>query len=307
MRDYLVSGVPLRDPQGKYFIDYTRSVLLGDLSRTINSNSTYGYHGDTPETDNYFGTSKETIVLNVLGDDKEEHQKFLKGFHSLFSRIDFPIVTAPQRSSLAAGSGRAGRSFNVSNDLVHTARGRMVGSLAIERLNETTARITIILELISGFYRSLNEYTSASIPITAATVTADLAAIAGDSTAPITVGKMRVKGPIAVGGWVRVYDRALARGVGVRAPVSTAISATEYVILDFETLKASKATTDSWTGTTNMDNRVDIFGEGAFFFDAGEPESNWPDSMDYSATLKSVGYTAGTTAVEFRVKRSYLS
>jgi len=306
MRDYIVSGVPLRDPLGEWGIDYTASTLVSDVSRTILDGSIFGFHGGAPDPENYFGTGRESLVMNVLGDDKDDHKMILTGLLGLFGRKDFTVLSAPQRTPLAGGLARAGQSFTVDPSLLRTAQFRQVGSAGIERINERTARVTFVLENINAFYRSVSDYTTASIPITAASQAVDLTALLGDSNAPITAGLVRVKGPLAVSGLLKVQDSVSGKSVGLRPTV--ALAATEYVVIDMATLKANKNTTDSWaqTGGADWSARVDLGGEGAFVFDSGAPAGTWPaGGFVYGGTIAATGFTSGTTAMDFRLKRSY--
>lgn len=306
MKDLIINGVPLRDPLGgKYGIDYTASTFLSDAQRMVSGGgSVYGFHGDLPETENWFGTSRETLTLNVMGDDNTEHNALLNAFHGMFTAKDFDVVAAPQRSPLAVGSGRNGRTFNVDANLLKIAKVRGIGSPALERLNERTARMTVILEKIYGFWSSQNEYTTALIPITAASQEVDLTSDLAGSNAPIIDGKIRIKGPLsAATGQVVVYDKGTTRGLGIK--VIPALTASQYVIIDMLTMKASMVTSDTWTGGTDFSARVVITGDGQFSLDHKESFA-FPTSFSYGATVVSAGYTSGSTAVQFRLRRSFL-
>lgn len=305
MKDLIVSGVPLRDPVGgKYGIDYTASTFLADGSRAVATDSVYGFHGDRPQVRNWFGTSRETLTLNVMGDTNTEHNELLSGWQGLLTQKDFDVVSAPQRSPLAGGTGRTGRSFNVSPDLIKTARCRMVGNPAIERLNEKTARLTAILEKIYGFWSSLVEYTSVSAPIAGSPQVVDLSSVALGSTAPIIDGKIRVKGPFTSIGQIMITDNASGAGIGLK--FTTSLPSTSYVIIDMLTMKASVVTSDVWVGGIDYTPRVIINGDGQFSIDPKEPLS-FPASFVYGVTVASSGYTAGTSAIQFRLRRSYHS
>jgi hypothetical protein len=426
----------------------------------ITSGGLFGFHGDVAERENYFGTSKETLVLNVLGDDKEEHNALLRGIRGLFARKDFTVLTSPQRtplvvenaipdpepdaltdwnanslalvtapwdalktaaqttssgsfvhhifsrrnttrvfkagetikvtakvaasnparqfwisphsrtpnaypasplasaSPITAGAGwqtvsftcvltadialgqadvalvssavppasetmtmgdvtfeslshpgRDNRSFNIAADFLRTGLFRAVGSPAVERINEKTARVTWILENIWGFYRSVSDFTTSQLLMTSNTMTWDFSATALGSNAPIDSGLLRIKGPVnSGGGFLRVADATSGKTIALKP--TTNLLATEYVVIDIATLKANKVTTDSWatTGGTDWTARVEIGGEGSFSFEPGSPSVGFPDVGGFSyggtAVLNS-GSTA--TGVEFRFKRSYLS
>ena len=141
MRDYIVNGVPLRDPLGQWYVDYTRSELSGSAARTVPGQQPYGYHGDPAPREGFFTTSQETIVLNVVGSTKDEFNALLRGFQGLFGRPTFDVLSAPQRSALGNGSARAQQMFSVSSSLVRRALGRRIGSIAVERIDEAAARL----------------------------------------------------------------------------------------------------------------------------------------------------------------------
>ena len=66
MRDFIVGGVPLRDPQGQWTIDYTRSSLGNAPAREITGEQPFGFHGDPVAREGFFGVSRDTIVLNLI-------------------------------------------------------------------------------------------------------------------------------------------------------------------------------------------------------------------------------------------------
>lgn len=306
MREYLVSGVPLRDPLGEWFIDYTRSTLFSDVSRTITSDSPYGYHGDVVSQEGYFGSARESVVLNITGATQAAFEQNLRGFQGLFARPEYLVVSAPQKSALAGGTARFGQTFSASADLQRRSTFRMVGSMAIERIDAAACRATIILENRLAFWRTPNFYTTVAAAINAVAQTVSLNTVAADSTAPLTEGTLRIKGPLALNGAVLVRDRDAPRAV--RYTAVTALAATEYVLVDLASLKARLVTTDTWdmTAGTDVSSRLDVTGDGPMHFTPGDPKAFPAEAFAYAATLASTGYSAGT-AIEIRVKRSYLS
>lgn len=306
MRDYIVAGVPLRDPLGQWFIDYSRSSLVTELSRALAGSQPYGYHGSPSPKEGFFGTGRETVVLNIVGNNKDDHNALLRGFLGLFGRPTLTITSAPQRSALSGGSARYGQTFSVSADLIRLSTFRLVGSPAVERVDEAASRVTFILENVLAFWSSQNYYTSSPLVLAGSTGTLDLKPTLADSQAPITDGLIRIKGPISAAGSVIVRDRTTTRNVKYTAV--TALAASEYVVIDIFRLTARLQTTDSWSTTTGTDvsNRIDVSGPGVMGFSPGDVVA-FPDSSDYAATIVASGHTNGSTAVETRLRRSYLS
>lgn len=304
MRDYIVNGVPLRDPLGQWYVDYTRSDLAGSAARTVPGQQPYGYHGDPAPREGFFTTSQETIVLNVVGSTKDEFNALLRGFQGLFGRPTFDVLSAPQRSALGNGSARAQQMFSVSSSLVRRALGRRIGSIAVERIDEAAARLTIVWENLWAFWRSYDSYTSASAALTTSPQDIDLAATADDSEAPIASALIRIKGPIALNGYVLIRDRGTARSV--RYAAKTALGASEYVLIDAATLRARLLTTDTWSMVSGTDVSNRISAGQMLYFTPGEVLS-FPGGGEWFVRVDSSGYTSGSTAVEVRMQRSYLS
>lgn len=304
MRDYIVSGVPLRDPQGQWFIDYTRSSLTTELTRTLTGDAPYGYHGDAISRNGFFGTGRETIVLNLIGSNKDNYNALLKGFQGLFQRPEYPVVSAPQRSTLSAGTARQGQSFSVASDLTRQGTFRTVGTIVTERVDEAAARLTMIVENRLAFWMSTVYYTALQA-ITSTPVTIDLETILADSDAPVTDGLIRIKGPISAAGSVTVRDRDQAQTVKYNSV--TALASTEYVVIDMATLSARLQTLDSWSLTTGTDvsTRLEKTGDGPMTFTPGDVVT-FPSSFNYAGVITAAGHTSATT-VEVRVRRSYLS
>lgn len=304
MREYIVAGVPLRDPLGQWFVDYTKSSLTGDTARSVPGQQPYGYHGDPYPREGFFSPSQETIVLNLVGNDGPDYAALLRGFQSLFSRPTVPVLSAPQRTGLSNGTSRASQGFSGPSAAVRAALGRKLGSIAVERVDEAAGRLTIIWENLWAFWRSTEAYTSVSTPITTNQQDIDLATTAGDSGAPIAGAIFRIKGPLAAAGSVLLRDRDTARSVKYTA--TTALGAGEYVLIDGATLRGRLVTSDTWdmAAGTDVSNRVDA---GAIMYLTPGDVVSFPGGNAWSLRVNSAGYTSGTTAVEVRLQRSYLS
>lgn len=302
MRDLIVDGVPLRDPLGEWGIDYTRSKMLPELERGHDSDPPYGFHGNPSDTpgEGYFGTSRETWVLNVFT------KAALLALQGLFQRPELPCLSAPQRTLLNSDTVRIGATFNTAVDNIRTARMRMVGSPALERINEETARLTLIMENLNAFWMSSAHYSSARALLTSASVPISLDILMADSNAPVTEGQVRFKGPISAGGHIAVLDRGNPFR-SIRYTATVALAANEFVVADLATMKARLRTTDtSWDLTTGTDvsHRVTSSGDGAFHLTQA-PGANWPHApWNYTATAVN-NLATSAAGVELRLRRSY--
>jgi len=310
MREMIVDGIPLRDPLGEWFIDYTQSKLVADVSREFDSDPPYGYHGNPQNVvdEAYFGVGTETWVLNVIGSSKADFEVNLRGILGLVQRPELTVLGAPQFSGLNAGSARVGQTFNVSADLVTQAKMRMIGSPAKKRIGPDAMELTLIMENLWAFWMSRDYFTSAMTALTSASQAIVLDSTMADSSSPVTDGLVRIKGPIAAGGYVIIQDRANPFRA-IRYSAVTALGASEYVVIDMGTLAARLQTTDTWamTGGTDVGSRATSAGDGAFYM-LGALGANWPAGpYNYTVTCVSSGYTSGSTAVGFRVRRSYLA
>ncbi len=312
MRELIVDTVPLRDPLGEWWVDYTRSLTMPTLSRAFSSDPPYGYHGNpaTPATEEaFFGTAAETWVLSVTGTDKDDFNVNLRGLLLLFQRPELAVLSAPQRSALASSTARFGASFagGVSVDAVQVARMRLKGDPVRDYVDEQTCRLTLILDNLGPFWSSNLYYTSAASTMSASPLTIPLDTTVSDSTAPIVDGLIRFKGPISAGGTMTVQDRGNPfRSITYKATV--ALASTEYVVVDIATLKARLNTTNVWTFTTGTDvsSRISTSGDGAFYLSPTMGSSFPAGPNSFTATAVGVGHTTAT-AVDFRLRRSYLA
>ena len=306
MRDYIVAGVPLRDPQKQWWIDYRASSLGSEVSRSIPGDQPYGYHGDPSSREGFFSTSRDTLVLIIVGNNKDDFNAMYRGFQGLFDRPELSVVSAPQRSGLSGGTARNGQTFSVTTDIQRIATIRKVGSIAREYIDEAASRLTIILENRLAFWSSFLQYTAPTLVVSAPASIMDLQATLADSQAPVGDGLIRIKGPISIGGYVQVCDRDTPRNVKYTAV--TALGSTEYIVIDMAKLTARLQTTDTWASTTGTDvgNRLSSSGGGVMSFTPGAVVS-FPTQNDYWATVVASGHTNGSTAVEVRARRSYLS
>lgn len=312
MRDLLVNGVPLRDPLGNWTPDYTRSSLFGSVSRATPTTEQIGYHGVDSSGPSFFGSAQYSLVLNLQAADKDEYNTLFRALQALFGGPSYQLVSAPQRSSLVnkpSGSPRSDRTFNVDPDDLQVATARTIGSIAVERLTERAARLTIVIELPGGFWQSQNNYSLGSTPLPQGTTTIDLTSsgLAGESTAPITEGLIRVRGVLAQGSALQIRDRGLAdRALVIRPAV--ALQVNQYILVDPRTLNARLLTTNTWSLTAGSDARslIELTGNGGFTFEPQLGFDDFPSTPNrYWATVVKTDSVAAQ--IEMQLRRSYLS
>jgi|SRR6478609_3164224 len=310
MRDLIINGVPMRDPLQKWRPDYTRSSLLNTVSRAAPSTDQIAYHGVDATGPAYFGAGQHTLVLNLEAANREEFYQLLTALQSLFSAPILKLTSAPQISPLRSAPTnrqRANRTFNVASGLIREATARMIGSLAVEYINERVARLTAVIELPGAFWYSQDQYTN-GMEVTQGTNTLDLTElnIAGDSTAPMGEGLLRVEGQLASGATLTIRDRGLVdHGLVIRP--TALLQPTEFLLIDLKTLNARKQTSATWdiTAGTDARNYLELTGNGGFVF---EPEAGFdlfPSTPNryWASVIKNDSEPA---QIDLRMGRAYL-
>lgn len=308
MRDLIVNGVPLRDPLRQWSIDYTRSTLFSAVSRRFESESAVGFHGVQSTRESFFTSGQGTIVLNVQGNTAEEFNRNASALQSLFNLNSYTVRSAPQKSPLIQAdpdplAQRSGRVFDVPSYLLREARTRTVGSIPLERINDRAGRLTIILERPATFW-SGSDWFSAVL----ASGINDLSAlnVSGDSTAPLVLGKVRIKGPFAAGGYVTISDQGRTDKSVTFSP--GALTASQYMLVDLNTMMATIGTSSGWDlAGTDARSKISSVGSGSFTLEPETVTYGFPDVTNrYRLSLLLVGNSAGSqVAVNYR--RSYLS
>lgn len=307
MRDLIINGVPLRDPLKMWSIDYTRSSLFSQLSRRFMSEDAIGYHGVDVSGPSFFSSAQDSLVLNLQAADKDEWNMSYRALQAVFMQPSLSLVSAPQRTALVVGSGRINRTFNASPDDIQVATARMLGTIAVERINERAARLTVLLERPNSFWMS-QEAEEGSISTLAGTTTGIEIVTAANSTGPITDGLIRIQGPITSGVKVTIRDRDRPENAVSIVPSQTVI-ASNYILIDLRSLLAKRLTTNIWDITQGVDARgwLSISSDGGFNFTPEFPGSEFPDFPNrYFMTVIRDG-TDTTMTIQTRLRRSYLS
>lgn len=312
MRDLIINGVPLRDPQKMWFIDYRRSSLFSQISRRFLSEDSIGYHGVDWSGPAFFSSAQDSIVLNLQAPNKDSWNTAFRAISAIFMQESLQLVSAPQRTPLVAGSGRINRTFDASPDVLQVATGRTLGTIAVERINERAARLTILIERPDSFWQSPGQIESAAVPLAGTNTTIELTGMF-DSTGPITDGLIRIKGPLANGVSVEIRDRGRvdnALKFTVPSSPSPSYASGDYLLLDIRTLMAKKMTTNNWNidaGVIDARGSISISSQGGFALTPETPGPGFPDIPNrYYIEVVRDG-TDITSEVQTRLKRSYLS
>lgn len=307
MRDLIINGVPLRDPLKMWFIDYRRSSLFSQISRRFSSEDQVGYHGVDASGPSFFTAAQDSIVLNLQAATKDSWNMAYRALDAMFMQSSLELVSAPQRTPLVAGSGRIDRTFDALPGLLQVATARTLGSIGVERINERAARLTILIERPNSFWLSPELLLGATTTLDTTSETIELAELE-DSTAPITDGMIRLRGPFASGVTVTVRDRGRTdNSISVTMPQS--VPSGSRILIDLRTLKARLVTTDTWDITLGTDVRgwLSISSHGGFTLTPEFPGPAFPEMPNRYYLVVVRDGTDVTSQIRTNLRRSYLS
>lgn len=310
MRELIVNGVPMRDPLGKWRPDYTRSSILSSISRAAPTSEQIGYDGVDASGPAFFTSAQETLVLNLQAASEDEYYQLLESLQSLFSTQFYTVQTAPRKTALATPPGaslRVNRTFNATPGIVRTALTRTIGSVIVERVGINAGRLTIVMERPGAFWQSLEEYPmTQNVGNGTSTVDLTLGGVAGNSTAPITEGYLRIRGAFASNATITIRDRALLDRVLVIRAAST-LTTSQYLLIEMKRLNARLLTSDTWSMTAGTDARswLELTGDGGFTFSPEATHQDFPATRNryFASVIRS---DSNTTALEIRARRSFL-
>lgn len=307
MRDLIINGVPLRDPLKMWFIDYRRSSLFSQVSRRFTSEDQVGYHGVDASGPSFFTAAQDSLVLNLQAADKNLWNAAFRALQTMFMQESLELVSGPQRAALVAGSGRINRTFNAPSSDIQVATARTLGTIAVERINERAARLTVILERPDSFWYSQDSEISPVTTLDTTLETVELLELA-DSTAPITDGLIRIQGPLADTVTVTIRDRGRTNNA-LSVTVNGAITSGQYILIDLRTLMVRLVGTDTWDISTGTDIRgwMSISSNGGFTLTPEFPGSGFPDIPNRYYIEVARDGTDVTSAIQTNLKRGYLS
>ena len=313
MRDLIVNGIPMRDPLGAWSIDYTRSSLFGTVSRVFDSENLVGYHGVDTSSPAFFGSAQDTLVLNLQAGTKDQFNTLLRSLMALFLTKSYTMISAPQRTPLntapAPLSPRTNRTFNALPALLQVASGRTIGSIAVERINEKVARLTVIVERPHPFWLGVEEQdTTEQFEIYSAPVrTLNLDSLA-NSTAPITTGYIRLEGQLPGGSSVTIADRGLSSNA-LKLNIPTLLPGGNQYLIELPSLRVKRHSALTWDINLGTDarNTLELTSTGGFSLTpevAAAFSTDIPAKYQVQVTRTGASSTAG---ISFRLRRSYLS
>lgn len=307
MRDLIINGVPLRDPLKMWFIDYRRSSLFSQISRRFSSEDQVGYHGVDASSPSFFTAAQDSIVLNLQAADKDTWNTAFRAIHTMFMQPSLELVSAPQRTPLVAGSGRIDRTFDALPGLLQVATARTLGTIAVERINERAARLTILIERPNAFWLSPDLLLSDSVTLDTAEETIELTTL-WDSTAPITDGMIRLRGPFASGVTVTVRDRGRTDN-SISVTMGALVPSGSRILIDLRTLMARLVTTDTWDITEGTDVRgwMSISSNGGFNLTPEFPGDGFPEVPNRYYIVVARDGSDVTSQMRTNLRRGYLS
>lgn len=308
MRDLIINGVPLRDPLRMWSIDYRRSSLFSQISRRFSSEEQVGYHGVDALSPAFFTSAQDSLVLNLQAADKDSWNTAYRALHTMFMQEAIELVSAPQRTPLVEGSGRTDRTFDASPDVIQVARARVLGTIAVERLNERAARLTVLIERPNSFWQSPEPVLSTSpVTLDSTEETVELPSL-WDSTGPITDGMIRLQGPFAQGVTVSIRDRGRTDNA-LSILMGEGVLSGGYILIDLRTLMARHIASDDWDISLGDDVRgwLSISSNGGFNLTPEFPGPGFPDVPNrYYIQVVRDG-TDSTSSIRTNLRRSYLS
>lgn len=307
MRDLIINGVPLRDPQKMWFIDYRRSSLFSQISRRFASEDQVGYHGVDASGPSFFTAAQDSIVLNLQAADKNSWNTAYRAIHTMFMQEQLELVSAPQRTALVAGSGRVDRTFDALPGALQVATARTLGTIGVERINERAARLTILVERPDSFWYSPDPLLSAVTTLNTTSKTIELVDL-WDSTSPITDGMLRLRGPFAEGVTVTIRDRGRVDNA-ISFTMADPITLGDFILVDLRTLMARLVITDTWDITAGTDVRgwMSISSNGGFNLTPEFPGVGFPDVPNRYYIVVVRDGTDATSSIRSNLRRGYLS
>lgn len=279
---YTLDGIPLTDPDGRWFLEKNSGLRLIPAKRMANV-SYPGVDGDSFLPGAPFLPGGVRIVMYVEGVDHEAFMTNMEFITALFSQRHKLLELRHDYKEDATVSRHAFVKFNASSDI------NIIGT------GVKTATVEFIAEIPGVFWRSTIETIAPLKTATTTPTTVEVYSLEGGN-APVDDALIRVKGGF---GTLTLEDFTTKS----KLVVTTALTSTEYIIIDPKNWTARKVTTDTWVGGTNVDMSVTSNrGYGSQFI--MEPSLSG-ERFVYRLT-QSVTNPVGTPNVTIRAKKSYL-
>lgn len=274
--DYTLDGVPLRDPEGRWFAERLGTSIRGIPSRVSNNLTYPGVDGELFNPGAEFEAGIVPLRLYIEG---ATHEQFMENY-------EFIVGVVAQRHKALELIHHYGS--DESSDRV--ALVEFPDSSEPQLDGPLRAQIDLNARVIGSFWRS-----TAPTDFTTNRESSFVTSLSGGN-APVIDALIRVKGGF---GDMTITDPVSGSQLRIRA----LLGENEYIIIDPLAWTARKVTTDTWEGGTNVDNLVESNqGRGSMFHLA--PQRNG-SSLVYQVNLSSVN-PVGTPSVTIRAKKSYL-
>lgn len=272
---YTVDGL---GPEGAgWLLFITGSGIRGTSGRVGGSLELPGMDGGIPQYGASFMPGSIPLRYRIMVDTHAEFMEIIEKFNGVFGQRRKLL---PVTHTYGGGVSR-----------VNYAEVREV--IVPEPVTNAYAYYQVNLSFPEPFWRSPLAYTLGAMPMSATAATLTVPAL--DGTGPINDALIRFKGEFAT---------AMIRDVvtGDQLDVETPLTATQYLIVDCADWSASRVTTDTWTGGTDVSHLVSSSkGKGAMF--TMEPD-NILTGGRYRLVVQATN-PASSPTVEVRARKSY--
>lgn len=278
---YTLDGIPLTDPDGRWFLEKSSGLRTIPAKRMANI-SYPGRDGESFIPGAPYLPGGVAISMYVEGTDHEEFMYHVEYLNALFLQRHKLLELRHDYDLDGYVSRHAFCKFNSNTNIETLGLGVKAGI------------IKYFAEIPGVFWRSAQtlDYTT---PVTATPTTTVVTSLT-EGNAPIADSLIRFKGGFSS---LEVEDFT----TGSKLTCNTALTSSEYIIVDTQNWTARKVTTDTWVGGTNVDmSVVSNRGFGSMFT---LETSLFGDSFPYRITTKCTN-PSGTPQVTIRAKKAWL-
>lgn len=288
MNQYTLDGVPLRDPQLRWFLDRDTGIRIIPARRN-NDRAYPGVDGVTWQKGGAYDPGAVALSIRVKGRDNVELRKHLEFIMALVSQRH-KLLTLTEHYSTSAATNRV-------------AQVSLSGSVEPRMIDKRTALVNVVFSIPGVFWRSAALVTETTPAITNTLTTHELAPLAAGN-GPINDFLLRIRGG--------AFSTATIQdpNSGVVLNIDTPLTASQTMVIDTVNWRAalhSGTTADTWaaTGGTNISKFVHP-NKGYGTQLTLEPSPRLSDlSMTYRMAIKGTNVTS-EPKVTYRAKLSYL-
>ena len=284
---YTLDGIPLTDPDGRWFLESTSGLRLIPAKRSPNI-SYPGVDGDAFISGSSFLPGGVVITMYVEGVDHEDFMTNVEYINALFLQRHKLLELRHDYDVDGAVSRHAFVKFNSGSEIKMVGTGVRAGTL------------NFMAEIPGAFWRSAIATQSGIEAYNTQLAPSIVRSLTGGN-APVDDALIRFKG-----GFSRIELEDIT--TGSKLIVNTPLTDREFIVVDTKNWTARKFSSDEtvnipWEGGTNVDmSVVSNRGYGSMFI--MEP-SLWGTDFMYRVT----GYTSnpvGSPRIDILAKKSYL-